>query len=115
MILTIVPLVFRWQYPVQVGKYPHLCDPIPLTSPKLLCIALATTTMDSRIPKPGVPNYLKQLSDALARLMSSNVPFDENIFTWILYCLAVGDKHLILRTSQKDLASVQKTAKSVRM
>jgi hypothetical protein len=71
--------------------------------------------MDSRIPKPGIPNYLKQLSDTLARLMSSNAPFDENIFTWILYCLAVGDKHLILRTSPKDLVSVQKTAKSVRI
>jgi hypothetical protein len=68
--------------------------------------------MDSRIPKPGIPNYLKQLSDTLAPLMSSNAPFDENIFTWLLYCLAVGDKHLILRT--KDLVSVQKTTKSVR-
>ena len=71
--------------------------------------------MDSRIPKPGVPNYLKLLSDALARLLSSNTPFDENIFTWILYCLAVGDKHLILRTSPRDLVGVQKTAKSVCM
>ncbi|KIM30496.1 hypothetical protein M408DRAFT_328080 [Serendipita vermifera MAFF 305830] len=69
--------------------------------------------MDSRIPKPGTSNYLKHLSDTLSKLLSSNTPFDENIFTWILYCLAVGDKHLILRTSSRDIAAVQKTAKSI--
>lgn len=44
--------------------------------------------------------------------MSNNAPFDENVFTWILYCLAVGDKHLVLRTAPRDVLAVQKIAKS---
>jgi hypothetical protein len=44
--------------------------------------------------------------------MNNNAPFDENVFTWLLYCLAVGDKHLILRTREREILAVQKTVKS---
>lgn len=48
------------------------------------------------LPNPNSKYFLKELCSKLLKSMSNNAPFDENIFTWILYCLAVGDKHLVL-------------------
>ncbi|PVG02573.1 hypothetical protein CPB86DRAFT_772754 [Serendipita vermifera] len=68
---------------------------------------------DSRLPQPGQPQFLRRLRTVVGELLSENAPFDESIFTWILFCLGVGDKHLLLRTVPKDVTHVQKIVKSI--
>lgn len=65
--------------------------------------------MDARLPKLGSENFLINLSKRLAQLTSA--PFDEHLFTSLLFCLAVGDKHLLIRT--QDPHAVQRLAKSI--
>ncbi|CAG7854623.1 SubName: Full=Uncharacterized protein {ECO:0000313/EMBL:CCA68633.1} [Serendipita indica DSM 11827] len=69
--------------------------------------------MSSHFPKPGTSSFVHELSLRVQRQLNNNVPFDESIFRWILYCLIAGDKHLILRTRSRESFAVQKVAKSI--
>ncbi|KAG8788582.1 hypothetical protein FRB91_007492 [Serendipita sp. 411] len=69
--------------------------------------------MNSRMPRPGSASFVSELSSQVESQLNSSVPYDENVFKWILYCLVTGDKHLILRTKTRDCPTVVRIAKSV--
>ncbi|KAG8826445.1 hypothetical protein FRC19_008909 [Serendipita sp. 401] len=65
------------------------------------------------MPRPGSASFVSELSSQVESQLNSSVPYDENVFKWILYCLVTGDKHLILRTKTRDCPTVVRIAKSV--
>ncbi|KAG8834239.1 hypothetical protein FRC17_009315 [Serendipita sp. 399] len=65
------------------------------------------------MPQPGRTSFVSELSSRVESQLNASVPYDENIFKWILYCLVAGDKHLILRTKIRDCPTVVRIAKSI--
>jgi hypothetical protein len=64
------------------------------------------------LPHPGTPPYFPALL-ACIRAAAPSLPLDPVVLQALLLCLLAGDKNLILRTREEDVASVSKLATSV--
>jgi hypothetical protein len=65
-----------------------------------------------RLPHPATPPFFPALLASI-RTSAPNLPLDPVVLQALLLCLIAGEKNLILRTREEDVASVSKLATSV--
>ena len=71
-----------------------------------------TPELEHILPPIGTNTFFPALISHL-RDIPSCPPLDPVVLQSILLCIIAGDKHLILRTHEEDVASVAKVAASV--
>jgi hypothetical protein len=62
-----------------------------------------------RLGIPGMPDFFASLLEYI-RTIVSGFPLDPVIFQSVILCVMAGNKHLLLRTREEDIAIVQNLA-----